>query len=929
METLKNLVSFFQKKDEAATDSTNDIAIAREIRNKSRESSASVNTRMQSSENSSLGHRNTMMSIGSIGTLHNIGMGLSMGLGGSGKFNEVSNHNEIPKILSDTITPAQDVIHLLRRCIELLDDEFLIVAFDTMNNLLQSNTDVNFKEFLAINGISYLLDDILSKKITSTNICERCLHSICLLVNDIACRLKFTSPVFCCRLIKICQLHSANEVLLIWGLRIIRTLSFEDVMPQRLIVSGACELISSVMHHHKQSTDEVIEWCCRIIYNLCYDDPTSCIKLADSGICEILIAQLQPNRSNFIVENKPIDSIENAIDLDFSGNKLMQQFSNNISKYQYLILGLGSLGKHHCDIKDRIRILGGCEVITLLLMNFGLQDPSFSESFCWSVANLSYPCLQSQINFCETGIVLNFLELLKDKENVSNKCKVECLRAIRNIIFESPDALTYISETSVCEVLVDILESYFDSKELIQWTWYVITALATGSNEKLLFALRKLQIFKLSGDMLSKYKNEEDVVLWITMALQQLSKDKNLNENICHEGTATLIVEAMNSLIDFPETLEECFVCISQLFNCLPEDTNSAFSEKSKFYVKQELVNTSNICELVLQTWIKFEENVSLIQESCQVIVCLMERPNDTAAVSAEDKVIQERHEYLISNVIAANLLRQGIQKILPKLLDRYSKNGTIVELLLQIFSEVLSVAELKNKLHFGSSIFSILTTVLAQDVNCLKVCVYGISVLTCLCLDDENILHMSKTDVNFMQENKKQISIDCMYVVIQVLQRHYQHCLKDTNLILKCLLLISNLSTRNKSIQEKFGAVGACKVIIAVMILYHDDSQVVVVGCSAITNLISGAMGYSVLNSQSFHDNQICELFMDLLYIFVEIDEVIYFICTAIDCAIFHSELIRFRMCEIGCIPKLLAIFEKYDDSEGIILTILSALGR
>lgn len=368
-----------------------------------------------------------------------------IGFNRSNKFNELNDPKQISTLLNsgNGITSYHDLLSILKRATELKDDEFTSTTLDSIISTLQANTDPELKSNLVANNISNLLDVLLSQRMASSRICERCLRIICSLLAEDGNRSKFSSSGFCYRLVKTCQLHSSDSLLLLWGLRVIRLLTADESLVSKFAVSGACDLVASVLHHHRDKDVEIVEWCCRVIYNLCYEDVNCCLKLAECGVCEMIVAQLRPTRRsksfandnilNRLVEDEDIQATEGTQFNEIVETvELSEGWDSTSRKYQYLILAMGSMSRRHEGNKERFGWLGACEAVIHVTNQFTLNDVALSESICWTLGNLTYPCTANQKRLCDLQASTVVIDIL-NKHMDSEKCAIECLRAIRNI----------------------------------------------------------------------------------------------------------------------------------------------------------------------------------------------------------------------------------------------------------------------------------------------------------------------------------------------------------------------------------------------------------------------------------------------------------------------------------------------------------------
>lgn len=391
-----------------------------------------------------------------------------LAIGKSAKFSDINDSKELGSFLPESLLP-NDVMALLRRATELKSDDFYVATLDTVIGTLHNHSgDLEFQKALAVHGIATILDTILSQRMSSSIICERCLRVICFVLNEETSRPKFSSSGFCYRLIKICQLHSVDAVLLLWGLRVIRQLTVDESLVSKFAVSGACELSAEILHQYRNKNDEIVEWACRVIHNLCYEDVNCCSKLADTGVCEIIVALLRPKPK---YEDNPNSSCSYTGSHQKSSDghsNFVEEWNLNIRRYHYVIMALGSLCRRHDGNKERLSWLGACEVIIDVANYFSTDDVALAESLAWAIGSLTYPLQDNQISLSNLGSC-HLLRTILEKHQSSEKCVLECLRAIRNIGHCCDDVLNEIKKSgyificfsiNICDFNLQISQVY-------------------------------------------------------------------------------------------------------------------------------------------------------------------------------------------------------------------------------------------------------------------------------------------------------------------------------------------------------------------------------------------------------------------------------------------------------------------------------------
>ena len=589
---------------------------------------------------------------------------------------------------------------------------------------------------------------------------------------------------------------------------------------------------------------------------------------------------------------------------------------------------------------------------------FHLNTVELAESFCWAIGNLAFPNTSNQICLSQLGACKTTLDVL-NKYIESEQCIIECLRAIRNVAHYCNEALIEYYDIGIAESIIHVLTHYSQSTEVVQWGWYSIGSLA--ENKLICIALGKLNACKLVGDMLGMFKSEEDIVQWIALAVSELSKDLILNRILCNEGLVTLLVESMVLLGNNCDVIEECCIAITSLLktelNFEINETTEDFKDAAKFYVKQEVITSTNICDELMKFWVTYEKNENIIQESSLVLSVFIQRlPNNTNEIS-DYEVLNEKLENLISEIICPKLIATNIIKLIPKILQRYSKNSMIVNAILSITSAILMTADSKIKINFiNSSFISILSTVLAIHLENINICLEGLKILSYLTIEHSSLNRIAgiQTTNNSMDvflisslnltENESNL-VQTSTVIVNILSRHGQVIDFKVNespnnnelnsafeLTLQCLLLISDLCSKNSLLQLQLGSAGAGQVVLDTINSHKRNSQLVIIGCATLTALtknisIEKSKDQSIANHDYLYDSNVCELLISLLNDYHDNLEVLFFVCVAIDSVCEHDR-IRTKLCELGCCKLLLVTIDRYQNGEGFVTAGMSALG-
>lgn len=491
-----------------------------------------------------------------------------------------------------TLLFVGDCIALLKKTCEIIrsksDDSFacasleLIISFISNANTSSPENLTSIKLNLVSNGAIGYIDQIIQSKINNEDTVRSCLQLLSLIIensNDesqstsismTSNRKKFSNSGYCYRVIKACQLHISNPRLILWGLKVCRHLTLEDFLISKLILAGLCELLGNVAKTHLQlqtnvsnrnnnnsiesSSDaltmheNILEWTAKVIYNICYNDATCSTKLSDLGVCDISVIVLISMLGEIETETED-DTIASASVL-------------SIKKAQSSLMLIGSLARRNDGNKDKFRVLGTCELIMKIAEKFNIQVGTFAESFCWALSNLGYPNQDNQRTFCEHGaceVIIRALTIHLTVEQTT----IECLRSIRNLAHNSDFALNKFKENDVCSIILRCLHYYSTSPSVMQWAWYAISSLTQSPD--LAVTLGDIGICRIIGDMLLRYKSNADIIQWVAISISELSMEPSLHKAFEAERTCKLMVEALATLLEVEEVVEECCFAIANI----------------------------------------------------------------------------------------------------------------------------------------------------------------------------------------------------------------------------------------------------------------------------------------------------------------------------------------------------------------------------
>eukprot|EP01035_Chromulina_nebulosa_P019255 gene19255-25109_t len=165
-------------------------------------------------------------------------------------------------------------------------------------------------------------------------------------------------------------------------------------------------------------------------------------------------------------------------------------------KAQYLLLAIGGLARRHEQNKNRLGILGICDIIMDIVNYFTNEDVGLAESICWACGNLAYPNEDNQRLLCDIGICKVIIDILV-KHIGCEQCTIECLRAIRNIAHNSDTALESFHQSDISSPLITVLKFYTDSNAVVQWGWYALASLA--EHPPIRSKLGEIDICKIAG----------------------------------------------------------------------------------------------------------------------------------------------------------------------------------------------------------------------------------------------------------------------------------------------------------------------------------------------------------------------------------------------------------------------------------------------
>jgi hypothetical protein len=337
-----------------------------------------------------------------------------------------------------------EILGIFQRCLELKDENFAAIILDGLIQQIQN--DPSLKSKLADTSIANTLDSMLNQSMSSSNVSLKILRTILTLLTEEKCRKKFSSPSLCYRLVKVCHLHKEEESLIVHGLRIMYALTGESSNEQvasKLMVSGGCELISSIIHQYHSSDNELVEWSCRIIYNMCYDHVACSEKFGDIGVCEMAVSIISSYHEKRYFRDDEAHSL----------NQSNKSRTSHYRKFQHILLAIGSICRQNDMMKEKLSNLNIADIVlqvfesyqgnphrlSVFLQDISMKmgklhddDMTFIETLLWSISNLCYPCERNQIRFSELGFCSVVVKILSQQTD-SEKCVIECLRCIRNL----------------------------------------------------------------------------------------------------------------------------------------------------------------------------------------------------------------------------------------------------------------------------------------------------------------------------------------------------------------------------------------------------------------------------------------------------------------------------------------------------------------
>lgn len=358
-------------------------------------------------------------------------------------YHEFTGAEDIQRI-NWTECDSSDVIGLLRRAQLLKDENFAELVLDGIAQYIQYNSIVKSK--LADTSVASTLDSLLNQYMTSSRVCLKIFRVILALLSEEKCKKKLASPSFCYRLVKVCQLYKDDDSLLLISLQIMFALTsdgIDDQVANKLMVSGGCELLCGIIHQYFNSDNGLVEWSCRIISNMAFDNAACSDKFNEIGMSEMTASILPPYYKQLHIYDDHGASVNET-------NK-----SRNIlfRKLQYVFLSIGSVCRQNDAIREKMVNL---EVVDMVMRIFdysvdetnkvrttfqmqkvsdlGNNEMTFIESLLWCISNMCYLCSSSQIRFSELGICSLLVKVLKQYQTSgTEKPVIECLRCIRNI----------------------------------------------------------------------------------------------------------------------------------------------------------------------------------------------------------------------------------------------------------------------------------------------------------------------------------------------------------------------------------------------------------------------------------------------------------------------------------------------------------------
>lgn len=671
----------------------------------------------------------------------------------------ISSENSKELDMSDHEYPVGpvDVCTALRTAVEVKRVEQAVAALDMMSELAEKSGRETIIA-LGAGGACTYIDQLLSWCGSTQSLSESGLRAICSLVSEETLRHKFVSGGSSFRIVKIAQTQIRDEVILEWGLRIVRYLALDEKSLPKLFSAGACELVCLALNSHNLN-DSIIEWSCRIIYAMSQDEKGQ-ERFALGDACEAVVVGVLQERS------EPGPSIEVAV---------------------WCLRAIGALSRRHAKNKERLANLGACEQTIRLFKQFGHENPTFAESFCWSVGNLAFPDEVAQRRLAAAGACTAVVKALDRHYDIPEVAQ-EGFRAIRNLGHLNDGNLSILADEKVCEVVMRAIK--FHSSQTgtgvatLQWGWYAVASLsdhcenlgslgAAGACQELIHTINSLVM-------------SPDVMQWACLAISKLALDPEISKFIGNEGACVGLVNVLTVHIATAEVVEECFNAIDSL--CMHEDGKN-----------RDIFGESNISDNLVQSFLKHEREEYVVE----LASCALSR------LTAD------------GGIILSKLCAAGICIVLPKIVCKYPDNEKISEKCCQTIAKIFSSESVvhQSKLITAGAATAIVSS-LVKHVSSLSACCWSLQSIPYICLHEEGLVKLKMSNA--------------FIAISKALNSHFDH-----EVLSRLALTALEILFKDKNCKAKIGNLDGCAEALIESMQFHVDNQVLVgCGCRVVVEM-------------------------------------------------------------------------------------------
>ena len=585
----------------------------------------------------------------------------------------------------DGVEDAAAACAALRRALDVKKELQVVAALDVMTDLAEKfGRDMILA--LGSGGACASIDQILNwRGSSSSSIAESGLRAFCSLVQEEALRRRIVSGGACYRIVKIIQLNLQDEIVVEWGLRVLRYLALDESSLSKLSSSGVCELVSLVLNTYNVSNDDIVLWSCRIIYSMTSDESNQ-EKFSCGEACEAIVVGVLQERPSTV----------------------------GVDVAMWSLRAIGGLARKNAGIKNRLANLGACELTLHLFNSFGFQDATFAESFCWAVGNLAFPDEIAQGRLAASGACIAVVEALELHMNIPEMAQ-EGFRAIRNLGHLHEANLFALSDAGACDVVMRAIKIHSKTGMgggVLQWGWYAVASLSDRSEN--------LRVFGAAGacqelvQSFSRFVSSPEIVQWACLAVAKLAQDADISKYIGHEGACRSLVQVLSIHQGNSEVVEECFNAIGALCSHVDNTRN------------RDIFEDAGIADALIKTMMIHEREEFVSEQACWAL----------------SRIVAGGEKMFLQKIVAA-----GVCKVLPKIVAKFCENEKSCEHGCQIIS-VLSMQDIDvlSRLGTGGAPAAVVSA-LARFPSSTEVSRWSLQAICNLCSNEECLAKLRSAD--------------------------------------------------------------------------------------------------------------------------------------------------------------------------------------